>query len=368
MLCCYAVIYASIFLSAIASGYIVISPRDLESRVYSQPKYNTRKTSSSRGKTDNKSSYGINMDKSIHVKETPRTNEKLNPNANDKSNSAVDGVRLNKCLGTLSRRGADEAITEGRVSVNGDTVTQAGIKVKPGDKVYLDGKQQHWSRWEEAKTILPSKVLEDRDFVYLKYWKPVGITCTSDLKDDSNIIRAGQFHLFPQRLFTIGRLDKDSTGLILLTSDGRVNNAMLNPTTKKEKVYLVDVNTIPTDSQIQQLAQGVVITTTSQRENKKEITAKTRPCKVTRVGGSANSRRLEFILTEGRNRQIRKCCEKVGLTVVNLHRIIFAGIGMKGLGCGDWLELDEAEMVMIQSSLKDYQGTSSAHHVYDEME
>ena len=97
---------------------------------------------------------------------------------------------------------------------------------------------QHWEGMAEAKKSAPSKVLEDRSFVYVKYWKPTGVTCTSDPNDRTNIIKAGQFDLFPQRLFTVGRLDKDSTGLILLTSDGRVNQAMLSPATKREKVLI----------------------------------------------------------------------------------------------------------------------------------
>lgn len=95
---------------------------------------------------------------------------------------------------------------------------------------------QHWEGVAEAKKVAPSLTLEDRSFIYLKYWKPRGVTCTSDMSDKTNIIKAGQFDLFPQRVFTIGRLDKDSTGLILLTSDGRVNQALLSPSTKKEKV------------------------------------------------------------------------------------------------------------------------------------
>lgn len=146
-----------------------------------------------------------------------------------------EGVRLNKCLTELSRRAADEAISDGRVTING-CAAPAGSRVSPGDIVRLDGQMQHWSLSAEAKAQRPERVLEERAFVYVKYWKPVGVTCTSDPKDSSNIIKAGQFDLFPQRLFTVGRLDKDSSGLILLTSDGRVNNAMLSPLNKKDKV------------------------------------------------------------------------------------------------------------------------------------
>ena len=100
---------------------------------------------------------------------------------------------------------------------------------------------QHWEGVAEAKKVAPSVALEDRNFIYLKYWKSRGVTCTSDMSDKTNIIKAGNFDLFPQRVFTIGRLDKDSTGLILLTSDGRVNQAMLSPSTKREKARTLHI-------------------------------------------------------------------------------------------------------------------------------
>lgn len=85
---------------------------------------------------------------------------------------------------------------------------------------------QNWQSWSDAKEISPPTKVEERHFVYLKYWKPKGVTCTADKAVKNNIIKAGGFDLFPQRLFTVGRLDKESTGLIILTSDGRVNNAV----------------------------------------------------------------------------------------------------------------------------------------------
>ena len=192
-------------------------------------------------------------------------------NVNLKMSLTNDGIiRLNKCITSLSRRAADDAIAEGRVTVNG-AIAQTGCKVKKGDIIKLDGKLQKWEALQLlAKNIQPSKVLEERNFIYLKYWKPIGVTCTSDMKDDSNIIKAGNFNLFPQRIFTVGRLDKDSTGLILLTSDGRVNNAMLRPDSNKEKTYIVELDKTPSDQQIKQLADGVVITTISQREKQNQ--------------------------------------------------------------------------------------------------
>lgn len=202
----------------------------------------------------------------------------------------------------------------------------------------------------------PAKVLENREFVYLKYWKPAGVTCTSDTRDPTNIITAGRFDLFPQRLFTVGRLDKASTGLILLTSDGRVNNAILNPYTKREKVYEVLLDKLASDEVIATLRSGVVISTTVQRDKlTKDIRVKTLPCIVKRVQGSSldqqPSRKLQFTLTEGRNRQIRKMCYELGFEVKELHRICFSGLTLKGLSEGNWKELTEKEMIIIQDAV-----------------
>jgi 23S rRNA-/tRNA-specific pseudouridylate synthase len=141
---------------------------------------------------------------------------------------AGEGIRINKCLIGLSRRAADEAISNGRVTINGNIVTTAGCRVVKGNIVRLDGQVQQWQEWSDAKQEQPAREAESRKFVYVKYWKPPGVTCTSDRADKTNIIQQGGFHLFPQRLFTVGRLDKDSSGLILLTSDGRVNNAVIS--------------------------------------------------------------------------------------------------------------------------------------------
>ena len=118
--------------------------------------------------------------------------------------------------------------------------------------------------------------------IYLKYWKPVGVTCTTNLADSSNIIHAGKFHLFPQRVFPVGRLDKDSSGLIILTSDGSIVNYLLDPKKRRAKEYIVTFRRRPTDDEIKLLSTGVVITTLSQRENSKPVTAKTLPCQVRR--------------------------------------------------------------------------------------
>lgn len=285
---------------------------------------------------------------------------------------SADGVRLNKCLSGLSRRAADEAINEGRVTING-CAAPSGSRVYRGDVVRLDGTMQPWEGVAEAKEQKPSQVLEMRNFVYVKYWKPVGVTCTSDPTDSTNIIKAGRFDLLPQRLFTVGRLDKDSTGLILLTSDGRVNNALLAPKALKEKVYVVETNRPATDLQLAQLAAGVVITTTSQRQGKSKaqatLTAKTRPCGIRRIpANNPESRKIEFTLTEGRNRQIRKMVDSLGLRVASLHRVSFCGVNLKGLAEGNWAELSEAEMAVINAALYRAGAGDKAMKVVDDPE
>ena len=205
-----------------------------------------------------------------------------------------------------------------------------------------------------AQGCAPAARLENRRLVYLKYWKPRGVTSTSDRNIPSNIIAAGRFELFPQRLFTVGRLDKDSTGLILLTSDGRVNNALLGPRSGKPKRYEVLLNARPSDEHLQTLRDGVVITTPVQREKgrSRDVTAKTKPCQVQRIcSKQASCTRVEFTLTEGRNRQIRRMCAALGYEVLALHRTSFAGIELKGLGENEWLELTDAEMKVITDSM-----------------
>jgi len=165
---------------------------------------------------------------------------------------------------------------------------------------------------------------------------------------------AGRFELFPQRLFTVGRLDKDSTGLILLTSDGRVNNALLDPRTKKKKRYEVTLDKRPSDAHIQTWRDGIVITTPVQRESgrSRDVTARTLPCDVRRLRPNDMAGTcVEFCLTEGRNRQIRRMCEALGYHVLGLHRTHFAGIDLKGLGANEWLELNDAEMKVVVDAM-----------------
>ena len=254
-----------------------------------------------------------------------------------RAQAEVEGVRVNKVFTSVfSRREADRVVASGRVRLNGRVAT-AGDRVLPGDELLLDG---------EPFTAVPVAAADGvgaapaESFTYLKYWKPRGVTCTTDRRDRTNIVDAlGRHDL---RLFTVGRLDKDSEGLILITNDGRLVNAVSRAAQRHEKIYDVEVHRPIADTHLRQLARGVVITTTAQRDRgpPKVLTAPTRPCVVERRGRASFS----ITLCEGRNRQIRRMCTAIGFTVTRLHRRRVMDIGLEGLsGPGDSADLEGAE-------------------------
>jgi 23S rRNA pseudouridine2604 synthase len=262
------------------------------------------------------------------------------------------GIRVNKSLrATHSRREADKLIASGRVSVNGATA-QPGDRLFGGDRVELDGRAVEWERLNLAVAAAdaPRPRAAETPFVYLKYWKEAGVECTTNHRVRSNIIdRLGPLPGVEDRIVPIGRLDIASTGLILLTSDGAIINSLLRSTERKEKEYLVMTDRRASAQQIEQLRTGVVITTVAQRDGTaRELTAPTKPCVVERIDSRQTERMLRFVLTEGRNRQIRRMCAEVGLDVVQLHRVGFAGIRLNGCARpGSWAFLTPEELAAI---------------------
>jgi len=198
-------------------------------------------------------------------------------------------TRLNKFLseaGICSRREADRWIEAKRLQVNGQ-IALVGTKVSQADIITLDGSIIH----------------KDNPFVYLAYHKPVGIVSTTDITIPGNIVEAINYHT---RIFHIGRLDKDSEGLILMTNDGDIVNKILRAENHHEKEYTVTVNKVITPMFIQNMSRGVKILNTV-----------TRPCKVKQLGPHTFS----IILTEGLNRQIRRMCQVFDYQVKTLKRI-----------------------------------------------
>jgi 23S rRNA pseudouridine2604 synthase len=259
------------------------------------------------------------------------------------------GVRINKCFKDFtSRREADQLVQEGRVTVNG-VVAAMGARVKRGDEVRLDGRPVDW----EYLAVVDNSVQAEVQFRYIKYWKPKGVVCTTDQRVRNNIVDAVGY---PERVFPVGRLDKDSTGLILLTSDGRLPNAVLRSGQRHDKRYLVTVDREIEERDVATLAEGVVISTPVQRDRVDRIvTARTLPCRIKKV----DRRNVEIVLQEGRNRQIRRMMDAVGYEVVALHRVGVMGLTLKGLGEGQWRPCSEDEMEIIRNCLEGADASTS---------
>ncbi len=227
-------------------------------------------------------------------------------------------MRLNKYLsesGACSRREADQLIAEGRVTINGKRA-QVGMQVADGDDVRLDGDRVGKAR----KKTKP---------VYIALNKPVGITCTTERHVAGNIV---DFVNHPERVFPIGRLDKDSEGLILLTNDGDIVNEVLRAEHAHEKEYVVRVDRAITPDFVEKMAAGVRIGDQT-----------TRPCKVFALG----PRVFRIVLTQGLNRQIRRMCEAFGYTVESLQRVRIMHIKLGELPLGRWRQLSATEIAPL---------------------
>jgi len=231
-----------------------------------------------------------------------------------------DSISLNKFIsqtGICSRREADKWIDAGRVQLNG-VVAKKGNRVFENDEVTIDGN----SLRSKSKPI------------YIALNKPPGITCTTDLKDKSNII---DFMNHPQRIFPIGRLDKPSSGLILLTNEGDIVNQILRSEHNHEKEYIVRVNRPITKYFLEKMRGGLPILGTI-----------TKKCKVERKGKLV----FQIILTQGLNRQIRRMCEYLDYKVVNLKRVRIMNIKLDQLREGEWRDLGEKELKVLMDQLK----------------
>lgn len=225
--------------------------------------------------------------------------------------SEVTAVRINKFIsetGFCSRREADKLVESGRVTINGEKAL-LGSQAEHGDDVRIDGR----------------RIGERSSLVYIALNKPVGITSTTEQHVQGNIV---DFVGHRERIFPIGRLDKDSEGLILLTNDGDVVNPILRSEGKHEKEYIVTVDRPVTASFLKGMAEGVHI-----------LGSMTLPCKVKRVG----DRVFRIVLTEGRNRQIRRMCEAFGFHVRRLRRVRIMNIHLGDLPRGQWRDLTEDE-------------------------
>lgn len=216
-----------------------------------------------------------------------------------------------------SRREADKYIEAGRVTING-TVAIKGNRVLPGDTVIFDGEP----------------VINKTKLIYLALNKPPGITCTTDLKDPDNII---DFINHPQRIFPIGRLDKPSSGLILLTNDGDIVNQILREENQHEKEYIVHVNKPITPAFVERMSQPIPM-----------LGTKTKKCKVVQL----KEKTFKITLTQGLNRQIRRMCEFCDYKVVSLKRVRIMHLNIDNLRLGSWKYLSDQELSELRQRLK----------------
>ncbi|MGI6687879.1 MAG: pseudouridine synthase [Christensenellales bacterium] len=228
-------------------------------------------------------------------------------------------MRLQKYLaacGVASRRQAEEFIAQGLVQVNGQTITEMGVRVAPGDKVTFRGKAV---RPEEEKR-------------YILYYKPIGeVTTVSDPEGRPTVM--DHFKDFPVRLYPVGRLDFDSEGLLLLTNDGDLTRRLTHPSFEVDKRYIARVSNRVSEEGLRMLRGGVVIDG-----------RKTAPAKVSVLRQDVFSTDILITIHEGRNRQIRKMVEAIGHQVVRLKRVQYGPVTLGNMKRGEWRDLTEAEL------------------------
>jgi len=233
--------------------------------------------------------------------------------------------RLNKAIsdsGYCSRRKADELIEQGLVTLN-DQPVRLGDRVMPGDVIKINGE------------IIGGP----KSDVYLMLNKPVGITCTTDQRVKGNVVN---FINFSERIFHVGRLDKPSEGLLLMTNDGDIVNKILRAGNRHEKEYIVRVDRPISTEFIQRMSRGIPILDTV-----------TKPCEVQRVSRFV----FKIILVQGLNRQIRRMCEYLNYEVVALKRVRIMNLTLGDLPTGEWRHLTREEVAKLQESLTDSDNT-----------
>jgi 23S rRNA pseudouridine2604 synthase len=236
-------------------------------------------------------------------------------------------VRINKFLseaGVCSRREADRQVEAGNVTIDG-RVAQMGDKVLPGQAVCFCGEP----------------VQKEEEMILLAFHKPAGIVCTAEKREKNNVI---DYLHYPKRIYPVGRLDKDSEGLLLLTNNGDIVNRMMRSGNMHEKEYLVTVNRPVTDAFVRGLSGGVPLV---------ELGATTRECRVERIG----KKQLRIVLTQGLNRQIRRMCEYFGYRVEKLVRVRIMNIELGNLPVGQYRKVTPQEYRRL---LKLIEGSSNA--------
>ena len=236
-------------------------------------------------------------------------------------------MRLNKFLasiGVCSRREADKAIEAGRVMINGQVV-ELGATVGDEDLVSFDGR--YIGMGKDVEKIKP---------IIIAFNKPEGLVCTTS--DNDGAMNVVDYIGMKERIYPVGRLDKDSSGLLLLTNQGSLTNSLLRAANYHEKEYIVKVNKDIDDAFINKMANGIYLY---------ELKTKTRKCKVKKL----NKNTFSIVLTQGLNRQIRRMCLACGMKVQKLNRVRIVNIKLDGLALGDYRNLSDEEIKKLYKEL-----------------
>lgn len=236
-------------------------------------------------------------------------------------------MRLNKFLasiGVCSRREADKAIEAGRVMINGQVV-ELGATVGDEDLVSFDGR--YIGMGKDVEKIKP---------IIIAFNKPEGLVCTTS--DNDGAMNVVDYIGIKERIYPVGRLDKDSSGLLLLTNQGSLTNSLLRAANYHEKEYIVKVNKDIDDAFINKMANGIYLY---------ELKTKTRKCKVKKL----NKNSFSIVLTQGLNRQIRRMCLACGMKVQKLNRVRIVNIKLDGLAVGDYRNLSDEEVKKLYKEL-----------------
>lgn len=243
----------------------------------------------------------------------------------------MEQIRLNKFLsdaGVCSRREADRLAEQGLITVDGETAV-VGMKIHPDAQVKVRGK----------------RIKKEEEKVLLAFHKPAGVVCTAEKREKNNVI---DYLNYPLRIYPVGRLDKDSTGLLLLTNDGKLVNKIMRAGNYHEKEYIVRVNRPLTEEFCRKMASGVPILDTV-----------TRTCQVEPV----DEMTFRIVLTQGLNRQIRRMCEALGYRVIALKRVRIMNIKLGDLKEGAWRRVEGKERETLNQLL----ASSSSLSVKDRM-
>lgn len=231
-------------------------------------------------------------------------------------------IRLQKAIadsGFCSRRKAEEYIIKGKVFVNGNKVTELGTKVDDKDEIIVD-----------------DNVISKQEKEYYVFYKPRGvISSTNDDKGRKTVV---DFFNSNKRLYPVGRLDYDTTGLIILTNDGELTNFLIHPKNNIEKVYVAKIKGLIQKEDLKKICNGVII------DGKKTSRAK---AKILKIDKKTNSSLIELIIHEGKNHQVKKMFEAIGYSVIKLKRESISFLTLDGLKSGDYRELSVKEVKML---------------------